>query len=270
MSKQELIIVKQLPIIEEQLKGLSEEISKKVSKAMKLAVTEETVKEVKKVRAELNADFKELEEKRKAVKNAVMNPYKDFEEIYKKYVSDQYKEADESLKEKIDTVEDQIRDEKEKEVKEYFEEYKNSKDIDFIKYEDARINVTLSASMKSLKDTATEFIDRIESDLKLIDTQEHKTDILVEYKRSLNVSDAITSVSNRMKAIEEEKKRQEELAKQREEAKEMEQKITKVVAPKEEKKEERYTAIFEVTDTKAKLIQLREYLKKEGYEYDQK
>jgi hypothetical protein len=53
MSKQELIIVKQLPIIEEQLKGLSEEISKKVSKAMKLAVTEETVKEVKKVRAEL-------------------------------------------------------------------------------------------------------------------------------------------------------------------------------------------------------------------------
>ena len=83
-EKKELIVVKQLPVIEEQLRSLSDEIDKKVSRALSLVVSDETVKEVKKVRAELNADFKDLEQKRKSVKEQVMNPYLQFKEIYKK------------------------------------------------------------------------------------------------------------------------------------------------------------------------------------------
>ena len=60
-EKQELIIVKQLPIIEERLKGLSIEIDEKVKYAKSLVVSDETVKDVKKVRAELSKEFKELE-----------------------------------------------------------------------------------------------------------------------------------------------------------------------------------------------------------------
>ena len=67
-KKQELIIVKQLPIIEEKLKSLSLEIDEKVEYATSLVVCDDTVKEVKKVRAELNADFKDLEAQRKMVK----------------------------------------------------------------------------------------------------------------------------------------------------------------------------------------------------------
>ena len=37
------------------------------------------------------------------------------------------------------------------EIQQYFEEYKNSLKIDFIKYEDAKVNVTLSASKTLLK-----------------------------------------------------------------------------------------------------------------------
>ena len=75
MEKQEqLIVIKQLPIIEEQLKNLSEEIDKKVERAMKLVVSDETVKEVKKVRAELNNEFKELETQRKYVKAKILTP----------------------------------------------------------------------------------------------------------------------------------------------------------------------------------------------------
>ena len=62
---EELIIVKQLPIIEENLKKLSEEIDLKVNNATNLICSEETVKEVKKVRAELSNKFKELETQRK-------------------------------------------------------------------------------------------------------------------------------------------------------------------------------------------------------------
>ena len=66
-KKEDLIIVKQLPIIEEKLKGLSKEIDEKVKNALALVCSDETVKEVKKVRADLNADFKELETQSKMV-----------------------------------------------------------------------------------------------------------------------------------------------------------------------------------------------------------
>ena len=57
----DLIAVRQLPIIEEHLKALSVDIEARVKDALSLAVTEDTVKQVKVVRAELNKQFKELE-----------------------------------------------------------------------------------------------------------------------------------------------------------------------------------------------------------------
>ena len=142
------------------------------------------------------------------VKEQILAPYTKFEEIYKTYISDKYKSADIDLKNKIDTVENELKNKKEQEIKDYFEEYKKANDIDFITYEQARINVTLSASKKSLKEQAKAFIDKIVDDLKLIETQEHKAEILVEYKNDLNVSKAITTVTSRFKAIEELKQKQ--------------------------------------------------------------
>ena len=216
---QDLIVVKQLPQIEEHLKELSLEVEQKVENAKSLVCTEENVTTIKQIRASLNKEFKEVENQRKIVKEQILAPYMQFEEIYKMYISDKYKSADNDLKEKIDSTENELKNIKEQEIKDYFEEYKKANNIDFVTYSQARINVTLSASRKSLKEQAKQFIDKIVDDLKLIDIQEHKTEILVEYKHSLNVSQAITSVTNRFKAIEEEKKRQEELKrKQLEEA----------------------------------------------------
>ena len=205
----ELIIVKQLPIIEEQLKKASDEIDEKVKNAVALVCNEETIKIVKEVRATLNKELKEFEDKRKQVKSEIMKPYEDFESSYKKYISDKYKSADVELKNKIDTVENELKANKKAEIVNYFNEYLSSKNIDFVTYEQANINITLTASMKSLKEQTKNFIDKIVDDLNLIDTQEHKAEILVEYKQSLSVSQAITTVTNRFKAIEEEKAKQE-------------------------------------------------------------
>lgn len=201
MNNTELIVVKQLPIIQEQLKQLSIEIEQKVENAKSLVCTEETVKEVKQVRADLNKEFKDLETQRKLVKEQVLAPYMQFEEVYKQYVSDKYKNADVELKNKVDSVESELKAKKEQEIKDYFEEYKAANNIDFITYEQARINVTLSASMKSLKEQAKNFIDKIVDDLNLIKTQEHKAEILVEYKQTLNVSQAITTVTKDRKSV---------------------------------------------------------------------
>ena len=269
MQNKELIIIKQLPIIEEKLKELSKEIDEKVENAKSLVVSEETVKEVKKTRAELTKDFKELEEQRKLVKEKVLAPYMAFEEVYKTYVSDKYKSADIELKTKIDQVELEQKKAKEQEVRDYFEEYKQSKNIDFITFENMNLNITLSASLKSLKEEAKAFVDKVESDLNLIETQEAKIEIIVEYKKDLNVSRAITEVNERIKRLEEEKKKQEEIQVKKVEEQKVIEKVEEVIkAPIEEMKEEIFEMTFKVKATINKLKELKSFLNQGGYDYE--
>ena len=162
---QDLIVVKQLPQIEEHLKELSLEVEQKVENAKSLVCTEENVTTIKQIRASLNKEFKEVENQRKIVKEQILAPYMQFEEIYKMYISDKYKSADNDLKVKIDSTENELKNIKEQEIKDYFEEYKKANNIDFVTYSQARINVTLSASRKSLKEQAIQFIDKIVDDL---------------------------------------------------------------------------------------------------------
>lgn len=249
----EMIVIKQLPVIEQQLKAVSVEIDEKVKNAIALVCTEENVKAIKEIRANLNKESKAYENKRKQVKSEVMKPYEEFETIYKEFISDKFKTADIELKNKIDSVENELKANKTAEVTNYFNEYINSKNIDFVKFEHANINVTLSASMKSLKEQAKNFIDKIADDLNLIDTQEHKTEILVEYKQSLNVSNAITTVNNRFKAIEEEKAKE----------------TTKQVPTIEEVPQVTFEADFKIIPTK-KEVKLKLELNDEQYEELQK
>ena len=263
-----LIVIKQLPVIEEQLKVVSTEIDKKVNEALNLVCTEETVKAVKDVRAILNKESKEFEDKRKQVKAEVMKPYEEFEKIYKENISHKYKTADAELKNKIDSVENELKANKKEEVESYFNEYLNLNNIDFVTFERANINITLSASMKSLKEQAKNFIDKIADDLQLIDTQEHKAETLVEYKQSLNVSNAITTVTNRFKAIEEEKaKKEKEIQKTVEHVPTIEEVPQMTLeAPKVE--EETLTLKFMVKGTRTQLKALKEFLEAGGYDYE--
>lgn len=272
-EKQELIIVKQLPIIEERLKGLSIEIDEKVKYAKSLVVSDETVKDVKKVRAELSKEFKELENKRKMVKEKVLTPYQAFEEVYKTCVSDKYKQADADLKNKIDEVEKEQKRLKEEEILSYFNEYALSNNVEWLKnyYQMANINITLSASIKSLREQVKTFIDKVIDDLKLIDTQEHKAKILVEYKKTLNVSNAITTVTDRIKKEEEEIQKLEELAKRKEaEATVIErvEKVATIEAPTEEKQEKIYNMTFKVYGTMEQLKEIKNYMEKVGLRYE--
>lgn len=271
----DLIEVKQLPVIEEQLRSVSTVIDERVKNATSLVCTEESVKTIKEIRAELNKDYKEFENKRKLVKEQVLKPYNDFENVYKECISDKFRNADLILKGKIENVENELKSKKEKEIKEYFEEYKTANNIDFITYGQARINVTLSASMKGLKEQAKQFIDKIVDDLKLIETQEHKTEILVEYKQTLNVSQAIASVTNRFKAIEEENKKiEQEKELQKfvvDTAKESDKYSEQIIlnAPvTEEKQEEILTLKFTVKGTRTKLRELKQFLENGGYDYE--
>ena len=275
----DLIIVKQLPQIEEHLKELSTEIDKKVKNAKSLVCTEESVKTIKQVRADLNKEFKELETQRKNVKEQILVPYMQFEEVYKTYISEKYKGADIDLKQKIESTENELKRQKEQEIKDYFEEYKTANEIDFVNYEQAKINVTLTASKKNLKEQVKMFIDKIRDDLKLIETQECKEEILVEYKQSLNVSRAIQDVANRHKLLEEEKRKQEERKititynEEHELTRESNEKLEQIFnkpleQPQVVEQEEILTLTFKVRGTRSKLKELKSFLEEGGYDYE--
>lgn len=278
MENQNLIVIKQLPIIEEQLKQLSENIDKKVEKATSLICNEENKTSVKNLRAELNKEFMELESQRKEVKNKIMEPYMNFENIYKENVSDKYKQADKILKEKIDTIERQQKEEKENELKAYFYEMRASHNIDFINFENVGLNITLTASLTSLKKKIEDFVEKITSDIDLIETQQNKEEILIEYKKDLNISRAIREVVQRKEQLRqlEEKRINQNLENEKKQIESNLQQLANANTTQEQSiiegeirnTEKIYTITFTVTGTAPKLKQLKDYLIKEGYQYE--
>lgn len=215
-NMKELIKVSQFPVIEENLKALSQTIDEKVSRAMNLVCTIDNYKDIKAVRADLNRDFKVLEEQRKTVKSAVMQPYNEFEDTYKKYVSNKFKEADADLKRKITEVEDVLKKEKEEKAEKEFETLKADSGIDWIEYRQVGIKIALSDSDKKIKEQIETFIEKVQSALNVISMQEYPEEMLIEYKRTFDLQYAIGNVLERKKELEKMKEKSEPEVKEKE------------------------------------------------------
>lgn len=194
---QDLIVIKQLPVIEERLQSISEAIQAQTKEVLSLAVTEDTVKEIKKRRTELTKSFKMLEDQRKEVKSAIMAPYEAFEAVYKKYVTDIFKPADAQLKARIDEVEKALLDSKKADVAAYFQEKAAAQNIDFVSFDQLGIKVTFSDSMKKLREQVDDALNKISGDLAVIATLEFPEEILVEYKDNLNLTNSVLTVKSR-------------------------------------------------------------------------
>ena len=254
-----------MPIIEERLNEFAVEIKKQVDTALSVVCNEDSVKEVKKVRAELTKQFKEFEEKRKEVKSAIMNPYERFNDIYNTLIAKQFKDADMQLNEKIKEIEDGFKEEKRNEIKEYWEEICKSNQIEFVPYEKWNPKITLSTSLHSLKKEALDFLTRVYNDLETIKTfTDLKEEILYEYKQLLDLGKAITLVNERNENIKE--------LKQCEYVKpEMETRVEEVLqAPKITERNDNclLTVNFKITNTKQKMKELKVFLDEGGYEYE--
>ncbi len=284
----ELIVVRQLPVIEEQLRIVQANIESRVNEVLALTCTEDTYKEVKRARSDLSKEYAELEKRRKEVKASILAPYEQFERVYKQCAGDIYTAADAKLKARITEVEDGLKLQKAAEVEAFFDEYRTSLGIDedFIGFSASGIKVTLSDSRKALKEKAKSFLDRIAGELALIDTQEHKDEILVEYRKTLNVSQAVTTVTERHKAMEEEHRRREAMTTYREAAEQAAAVVEDIAAvtapvtvpaaviPDDENTEsatppQTFSTEFRVFGTLTQLKALKNFLNDGGYTYEQ-
>lgn len=277
----EIISVEQLPKIFYELEKIGEIIDNALVGIEDMVCDEDNKKEVKKRKQEITAFKNMMEDRRKQIKSQVMAKYDEFNKKYEEEVKSKLVNAESVLTEKYTAIETQQKLDKENELREFVEQHCKDKKI-HIDFERIGLNITLSASIKSLKEQALNAIEKVASDLKLIELEEYKDEILLEYNKSFDFVSAKMIVIDRHKQLEEIKRKQEELEKQKEE----EQKIVEnveavieeveeeIIAPVEietttlEDEEETYIIQFTVRGTKSKLKELKEFLQNGGYDYD--
>ena len=259
-----------------EVKGYVEELNNYYKN---ITFTEETIKEAKEEKAKVNKFKGQVAEYRKNIVAEYNKPIKAFEDTAKeteKLLTDTYN----TINQQVATHEDKIKKEKEEEVRNYFEEYKESLNIDFIKFEDTKIKINSTDSKTSLKKQVKDFVDKINTDLATIMLQNFKEEILVEYKQNgFVLNNAITTVLNRQKAIEEARKNEEEKKitiisnKEHEITEESYEQLEQVFnkpleQPEEVKQEEILTLKFTVRGTRTKLKELKNFLIQGGYDYE--
>ena len=118
-----------------------------------------------------------------------------------KSISKYYDKADSTLKAKIDEVQNRLLDDKRGRIKDYFTEFCAAQGIDFLIFERLPLNITLSASDKSIKEQVANFIGEVSKSLQLIESlnepDEFKAEMLTEYKQTLDVTRAIQNAQYR-------------------------------------------------------------------------
>lgn len=201
---EQLITLKQAPIIiYERIKAVGQQIEAKIAELNldNQLVTEDTLKSAKNTRATLRKELDDFETQRKYIKEQVNAPYEAFEKAYKEHIKVHYDKADSTLKSKIDEVQNRLLDDKRGRIKDYFTEFCVSQDVDFLIFERLPLNITLSASDKSLKEQVAGFVSEVSKSLQLIESfnepDEFKAEILTEYKQTLDITRAIQGAQYR-------------------------------------------------------------------------
>ena len=223
-------------------------------------VTEDTLKDYKNEKANINKIKDKITDYRKAIVKEYNKPIAEFETIAKMAEST-LKEAYECLNEQCNQFDIQKKQEKIEECKRYFNEVCQQKNISFVTYEKMNQNVTLSKTYKELYSEIDVFIENIDKDITTIETMEDREEILIDYMKSLNLSSSIKSVQERKKAKEliQNNVKEEKIV-------EPEVQETKLNAPIIE--EELVECSFKVTTSLTKIKALVEYMKEEGITYE--
>lgn len=279
----DLIVVDQMPVITDNLRSLKPLIEEETQKILSLPCTEETIATIKKFRAKLNKDAQELDKQRKFIKKTIMAPYDAMEAVYKDCVGDLYAKADAQLRDKINAVQGSILAEKAANVAAYFDEYiLTCKHIKpgFVSFDQAGVHVTMSVSEKRLKEECKAFLDRVDEEVASVHGMDRPIEILVEYRKTLNLAQAISIVQSRTKEYEAyERLREVQEAEEEEPDEIVEEEANAVPAaeeaptaapmadPEEVIEEPVFKATFTVTATLSKLKELKNFLNNGGYEY---
>ncbi|HAC0020293.1 TPA_asm: DUF1351 domain-containing protein [Listeria monocytogenes] len=169
-----------------------------------IEVTEENVKQSKKLLAAVNKEVKNLESERILIKKEMLEPYNEFEKQVKEIVFI-VKTADEMVRQQVTQIEEEEREDKKLVLKRLFE--KRIRMYDFKTYftfddflENRHLNKSLS--INKIESEMVEWLTKIETELKVIETMPYADEIIAEYKETKDLAVSAQIVSDRHKAQE--------------------------------------------------------------------
>lgn len=290
-SQVPIIRLMQLPVIQERLREVKPFVEARVQAALAMPCTDDTLTEIKATRAELNALFAEAETQRKGVKQAIMEPYNNFEAVYKECISAPFSKADAELCSKVNAVENGMKQTCEDGLREHFAKLTTSHHLAWLKYEQAGIKISLTDAKaktqppKKHRDHLTQFVESVARDVDMILSLMDAAEIMEEYRRSLNATQAIQTVNLRHQRIREAQIEAERLAEQKKREQEAAARVAEAAqqfeAPKpvqfappvpvQEQPPEApavFTVKFAVSGTLEQLKYLKRFLEDNGYNYE--
>lgn len=285
-----LITVTSLPEIQENLRALRERWEQKAADAAAMVCTEETVQAIKKMRADMRKEYEEADRQRKAAKALYLAPWTAVEETFRECVSNAATQADKSFKATIDEYEGELKKRCREDLERYFAEMCKVYGIDFLTFEQAlsigKIRINLSDANKKtprkLQDDITAVIDKVAVGVEQISAMDDAAEIMAEYKACFDVGHAVSTVQERKRRIEAEKKAAESRAAAQEAQEAAIQKVAAVATTPTEEKAQKTAFSREIEKeptfdeftftvfgcTKTQLIRIREFLKQEGIQYE--
>lgn len=270
----EVVRVDTLPVIFQQLELVGSYVDGELLKVKELECTEENKNEVKKIRANINSLIKQFEDKRKEIKKQVLDPYNQFNDKYEEEVKIKLEEASAELKTKIDDIENEQLKEKSNEVCDFITENIDANHLrsvltidEVIEY--GKLKINLSTSLKSLKEDAKTFIERVANEVKLIELEDTPSNLLYEYGRNgFDLTKAKLTLIERQREIEELAKKREQVEEVVVKEEEIAEYIEEITAPKEVIQEDEILEVtFTVRGTKPQLLEIKRLIVELGVEY---
>ena len=202
------IVLRTLPTINffeyDKLLAEAKQIAEFVSQ---IEVTEENVKESKKLLANLNKSMATLNRRRIDVKNEILKPYEEFAEKVK-HIETIVKDADQIVRDQVREMEEKERSEKESVLEGLWsnriKHYEHAKVMEFTDWlEPKHLNKT--QTVKKSETEMTEFLEKCERDIATLASMEHSGELIAEYKEIKDVSLAIQMITNRKQRISEQR-----------------------------------------------------------------
>ena len=275
----EIVKVESLGVIKQQLDKVEKFIDEKVKDIPKVLeqienmTNEEKEKQkgdIKKYQQYLSKIQTELENKRKEIKEEINKPYEDFNQYYSNGVYIKLNNSINQLKNVVYDIEYNQKRDKEIELIEFANEHIVANNLSsIIGFEDIHLNITLSASMKSLKEQIVNFVKKVSDDLECIASEENKDEILYIYTQNgYDYSNAILTFRKKQEELSKLKELQKEQEETKEQFKEVVEKVEQIIAPKEIiESDELLEVTFTVKGTKPQILEIKRLLVELGVEY---
>lgn len=149
-----------------------------------MEVTEDNVKETKKILARVNKSVKELNDRRIKTKKEILKPYDDFEKQVKE-IEKIVKDADEIVRSQVRQMEEEERQAKEEEIRSLWDLRMQQYDLaKILSFEDFLTpqHLNKSMSMSKIEAEMVDFLEKTENDVALLSTMADSEELLAIYK----------------------------------------------------------------------------------------